>query len=297
MTLTVGSVCSGIGGLELGLLAAGLGPVLWQIEIDPFCRAVLARHWPDVDRSVTDVRDEAAIRGLRRVELVCAGFPCQPASSAGKRRGRADERWLWPSIDRLLRVVRPRFVFLENVAALLTVDGGAAFGDVLGSLASLGYAAEWTLLRASDVGAPHRRERLFVLADLADTDGDGLLRLGEDDVRPVPRLGEQRGHDADGRGALGRGRTPDQPAGAAPLGLGGPQSVVGRGADGLPGRVDRWPARPGEAQADWEPPRVGKASDPTRPQRLRTLGNAVVEQQACAAWQLLWRRAQARRAA
>lgn len=154
---TVGSLCSGIGGLELGLELAGLGPVRWQCEVDPFCRRVLRHHWPDAVLH-EDIR---TLTAPKPVDVVCAGFPCQPASVAGKREGMSDARWLWPEVARVVGLVRPRFVMLENVPGLLTVDAGRAFGAVLGDLASLGFDAEWDMFRASDVGAPHRRERLF----------------------------------------------------------------------------------------------------------------------------------------
>jgi DNA (cytosine-5)-methyltransferase 1 len=98
-----------------------------------------------------------------RVDLITAGFPCQPASIAGSHRGTSDERWIWPLIADIIRRVEPGIVFLENVPGLLSVDRGHAYRGVLESLAELGFDAEWSLLRASDVGAPHRRERLFVL--------------------------------------------------------------------------------------------------------------------------------------
>lgn len=163
MTLTVGSLFSGIGGLDLGLEACGLGPVLWQVEHDPFCRSILARHWPHAARAVHDVR-LAGRNNLARVDLVCGGFPCQPHSLAGRRKATEDDRWLWPDFARIVGELGPRFVFLENVPGLLSSGHGGALAEVLGSLAALGYAAEWDCFRGSDVGAPHRRERWFLLA-------------------------------------------------------------------------------------------------------------------------------------
>src|SRR6266487_3849645 len=98
-----GSLFSGIGGLDLGLERAGM-ECRWQVEIDPYCQAVLRKHWPGVPKyeDVRTISDE-----LERVDLVCGGFPCQPVSLAGRRRGAADERWLWPEFARLLRVLRP----------------------------------------------------------------------------------------------------------------------------------------------------------------------------------------------
>src|SRR5512139_2392629 len=98
--LTVGSLFSGIGGLELGLERAGMA-VRWQVEIDPYCRKVLAKHWPDVAR-YEDVRDVGR-HNLEPVDLICGGFPCQPVSLAGKRMGDGDDRWLWPEFIRVVR--------------------------------------------------------------------------------------------------------------------------------------------------------------------------------------------------
>lgn len=178
------SLCAGIGGLDLGLERAGWRCV-GQVEIDHFCRAVLAHHWPDVPRW-DDLRTFPPVAGA---DLICAGFPCQPVSHAGRRRAQADDRWLWPEVARILRVVRPRFVLLENVVGLLT----AGFGDVLGDLAALGFDAEWGVLSAADVGAPHLRERIFIVA-VADGDGgrQAELEKGYDPealLWPRPRAG------------------------------------------------------------------------------------------------------------
>ncbi len=155
--MKVGSLFSGIGGLDLGLERAGM-QVRWQIENDSYCQRVLAKHWPDVPR-YGDIKEvDPAI--LEPVELICGGFPCQPVSLAGKRLAQNDERWLWPEFARIIRVLRPRFVLLENVPGLLS----AGMGDVLGDLAALGYDAEWSVLSACAMGAPHTRERVFVLA-------------------------------------------------------------------------------------------------------------------------------------
>ena len=168
-TQRVLSLFSGIGGLDLGLrLVARRARVVCYVEGEAYCAAILAARMEDglLDKAPvwSDVRtfDVDTWRGL--VDGVLAGFPCQPASLAGKRRGHRDERWLWPDIRRILGAVRPGWVFLENVPGLLTVNGGAAFQEVLGSLAALGFDAEWGCYRATDVGAPHRRERLFMLA-------------------------------------------------------------------------------------------------------------------------------------
>ncbi|KKM62118.1 hypothetical protein LCGC14_1524980, partial [marine sediment metagenome] len=153
-----GSLYSGVGGMDLGLDRAGWIPQ-WQVEINPYRRQVLERHWPDVQR-FTDVREVGA--ELAPVDLIAAGFPCQPFSVAGRNRGEADERNMWPDTIRVIRAVRPRFALLENVPGLLA---HSYFGTILGDLAEAGYDAEWFCIRASDFGATHRRKRLFIVAD------------------------------------------------------------------------------------------------------------------------------------
>lgn len=157
--MTIGSLFSGIGGLELGLERAGLGPVVWQVEQDEFCRSVLAKHWPSVDRSVTDVRD-ATVGTLSRVDIVCGGFPCQDVSSAGSRAGLAGSRsGLWREFARIVGELEPAWVVVENVAsgAKLWVD------VVVRDLGQLGYEALPLPIAASDCGAPHLRRRVFVV--------------------------------------------------------------------------------------------------------------------------------------
>jgi len=154
---TIGSLFSGIGGLELGLERAGLGPTVWQVEADPFCRRVLAKHWPEAGR-YDDVR---TARDLAPVDIVCGGFPCQDLSYAGSGAGLDGARsGLWFEYLRIVRALRPRFVVVENVPALLT----RGLGVVLGGLAESGYDAVWDCIPAQSVGAPHRRDRVFVVA-------------------------------------------------------------------------------------------------------------------------------------
>jgi DNA (cytosine-5)-methyltransferase 1 len=160
--LTIGSLFSGIGGLELGLERAGLGPVKWQVENDRYCNRILEKHWPAVKR-YGDIRS-VKWRNVERVDLVCGGFPCQPVSNAGKKQGDKDERWLWPEFVRCLRTIRPGYAIVENVPGLFSIDDGRIAGQVFGDLALLGYDAEWGIVSASDVGAPHLRKRIFILA-------------------------------------------------------------------------------------------------------------------------------------
>ena len=161
--ITFGSLFAGIGGFDLGFERAGM-KCRWQVEIDPYCQKVLAKHWPDVGRW-DDVRTfPPAPAEDWRVDVVCGGPPCQPTSRAGLRLGTEDERWMWPDTIRIIHEMAPRVVVLENPPALLSLDDGRAFGAILGGLAECGLDAEWDVLPAGAFGLSHFRERLFVVA-------------------------------------------------------------------------------------------------------------------------------------
>lgn len=161
--MTVGSLFSGIGGFDLGFERAGFD-IRWQVEIDPFCRAVLGKHWPEV-RRYEDIREVTAFVGLGHqlepVDVLCGGFPCQDVSSAGPRIGIGGERsGLWGEFHRLICELRPRYIVVENTEGLLA----RGLDRVLGDLAGSGYDAEWSCIQAADLGAPHERERIFLVA-------------------------------------------------------------------------------------------------------------------------------------
>lgn len=282
---TIGSLFSGIGGLDLGLEWAGLGRVAWQVEKDAYCRQVLAKHWPDAVR-YEDVRAVGA-HNLSRVDVLCGGFPCQDISVAGKGAGLAGARsGLWSEYARIIRELRPRIVVVENVSALVV----RGLDRVLCDLAASGYDAVWFHLRASDVGAPHLRERLFIVAyadGVRESQSQGAFEeLGEraiDSSEAVGNTHSQRGGDEQlcpsqsAEAALQRrgGRSRRKPGASAQSRVGGVLDGLSRGMDGP------WPAAQSEAQAAWEPPRVAK-SESGRIKRLAALGNAVVPQLAYA---------------
>lgn len=151
-----GSLFAGIGGLDLGMERAGL-TCAWQVEQDPFCQSILAKHWPHVAR-YGDVREVGG--ELEPVDLVCGGFPCQPFSIAGDQRGADDDRNLWPEMLRVVEILRPRWVVGENVAAL----ADSYLDTVADDLERAGYAVRAVVLPAAAFGLPQKRERLFVLA-------------------------------------------------------------------------------------------------------------------------------------
>ena len=251
---TVGSLFAGIGGIDLGLEWAGF-ETAWFCEQDEYCQKILARHWPGVP-CFPDVRgiDENAAR----VDVLAGGFPCQPVSTAGRRLAQDDPRWLWPEFARLIRLLRPRGVLLENVPGLLT----AGFGNVLGDLAESGYDAEWDCIPAAAAGAPHRRDRVFIIATPRPVaDAALMLSNGSDHYAsqcPQPSaVSKSRNRswpapmaDANSAGSQGRGPGWTTANRAGQSGIWPAEPAVGRVANGIPNRVDR----------------------------LRALGNAVVPQ-------------------
>lgn len=151
MTLKIGSLCSGFGGLDLSVMDVLDAEIAWHCQYDPddkhqYAAKILDAHWPGVPNH----GDITAVdwTSVEPVDILTAGFPCQPVSNAGKRKGHEDDRWLWPDVADAVRALRPRLVFLENVSAILV----RGFGAVADSLAALGYDFAWTCLRASDVG-------------------------------------------------------------------------------------------------------------------------------------------------
>jgi DNA (cytosine-5)-methyltransferase 1 len=257
---------SGIGGFSLGLERAGFQTVAF-CEIDPWCRRVLAKHWPGVP-CYDDVRqlDAARLRadGIDSIDAICGGFPCQDISSAGNKAGLAGARsGLWFEFHRLIGELRPRYVIVENVADLLH----RGLGDVLGGLAAIGYDAEWHCLPAAAVGAPHRRDRVWIVAyPNADgwrceverlpqhADEQGQLRSQSDRLRAPGSGARPAAADADSGGRQYSGTWAEHvdvgQVRAAGLRQWGVEPELGRVVDGFPGRVDR----------------------------IRALGNAVVPQ-------------------
>jgi DNA (cytosine-5)-methyltransferase 1 len=290
VTLSVGELFAGIGGIGIGLERAGMR-VAWQCEIDPFCRSVLARHYPGVPcyhdvRSIDDTTP--------KVDVLAGGFPCQPVSQAGRRLAQADERWLWPAFARAIRILRPRYVVVENVPGLLA----RGMGDVLGDLAALGFDAEWTVFGARDVGAPHRRDRVWIVAWRPDADGDGQQGEPERDERPAAGEPAPLGDDADGlrlavadatrggRRAVERylpEREPDADRRGAVMADADGARLEGPGREHrLREAVERAGRRSESAVGGgWAvEPDVGRVAYgiPARVDRLRALGNAVVPQ-------------------
>ncbi|QOC89680.1 DNA cytosine methyltransferase [Micromonospora craniellae] len=164
----IGSLCSGYGGLDLAVELVLGGQLAWYAETDRHASTVLAHHWPGIP-NLGDIRTVDWTR-VEAVDILTAGFPCQDISNAGKRVGIAGEHSsVWKHVATAVRVLRPRLLFVENVAALLRRGLDVVHAD----LAEIGYDTSWLCLRASDVGAAHRRDRLFLLATPTPPRGGG----------------------------------------------------------------------------------------------------------------------------
>lgn len=256
--MKIGSLCSGYGGLDLGVMEVLGGEVAWHVEYDAAPSKILEHHWPNVpnygDLTVLDWST------LPPVDVITAGYPCQPFSIAGKRKGADDERHLWPYIKDAIRQLRPRLVFLENVRGHLTLG----FGRVVGDLAELGYDTRWVCIRAADAGAPHGRARVFIAAHPA---GQPWSIGNGDDVRagcgtigrePSPGRGsaedsdratlDQRGFAASGQAEGGRSRTNVGRRGGAPSAA---ADSDGFGIIGGIERVERDADRPDGSDSIW----------------------------------------------
>lgn len=165
---------AGIGGFSLAAHWMG-----WQttafVEWDKFNQKVLKKNFPNTP-IYGDIREFDGTKYRGTVDLICGGFPCQPFSAAGKREGQADDRYLWPEMLRVIREVRPAWVVGENVAGLLSMDGGDVLGEILASLENEGYNVQTFLIPAIATGAPHRRARLWIIANLSGIDVWGHSR-------------------------------------------------------------------------------------------------------------------------
>ena len=264
-TINVLSFCSGYAGIERGLDLAGVKHrVLAYVEIEAFAIANLVAKMEDGTLEsapiYTNLKTFPAHLFRDCVDLITGGYPCQPFSSAGKRLGDEDPRHLWPYIADAIDDVRPGRVFFENV------DGHISMGlrEVLSALEGRGYRQTWGVFSAAEVGAPHQRKRVFIMADA----GCSSSAEGEQPSEPRPA------------------RTSEPSAGAR-----------GGMHEGANEEGSRWAARPGQEQYSWEEPRTIRRTQPgmggapdgsaNRVDRLRLLGNGVVPQTVAKAWTTL----------
>jgi DNA (cytosine-5)-methyltransferase 1 len=171
--MKIGSLCSGYGGLDMAVEAYFNAKTVWMCDNDKYASIVIKERWglPNLGNL-----KEVDWTTVEPIDILTAGYPCQPFSNAGLRKGLNDERHIWPSIKEIISQLRPNIVILENVRGHLTIG----FKEVLQDLTEIGYDAQWAIVRASDVGAPHRRERLFVLAQPSNTNSQRSIIRGQE---------------------------------------------------------------------------------------------------------------------
>ena len=308
------SFCTGYAGLELGLIRAGVDVrTVCYVEVEVYVQAVLAQAIQEKRLCSaplwTDLKTFPAqeFRGL--VDGFTCGYPCQPFSSAGKRKGEEDPRHLWPYLRKHIQAIRPSWVFAENVHGHVSLG----LSTVLADLEEDGYQAVWGIFSAEETGAPHQRKRVYILAQRkdercrgrSDQDRDDREGLSESkgEKQPILRC-ETTGCCRESRELAyteNRWRKPTK----SKRGQSFERGSSNRERASREGQKTKWPARPGQKQHDWEEPRVTEAKpqlggatdgftcgvDPiaNRTDRLRLLGNGVVPQTAELAWKTLWR--------
>jgi len=284
------SLCAGYGGIDLGLgrVIPDLRTVAF-LEVEAFAVANLAAKMEagrlDVAPIWTNLKTFDWQPFRDRVDIMSGGYPCQPFSAAGKRLGKEDPRHLWPYIRDGIDAVQPRQCFFENV------EGHISLGlrEVLSDLESRNYKTAWGIFSAAEVGAPHQRKRVFILAKLGDSEYDGLPT--KQVIRSHEDAGNQRGEEeptasrqpagasrpANVPSVQGRieGSEREEPAQSRSVGSTAGISRQEQGEEGYAGVPDHrcyqvWPSRPGEPQHEWEPPRVvGDTTNKRLPKRRR----------------------------
>ena len=292
-------LCSGIGGCAMAAGWAGFETIGFA-EIDPYCCKILKRHWPGI-KNYGDIRraDFSSLRGT--VTVLSAGVPCQPASLAGKRRGAADERWLWEAVLDVVGSVQATWCLLENPDGILTLG---EFGGILLRLESLGYAVRAFRVPANAVGAKHRRYRVFIVAHAdnsqwrqsqsAGNEFNGSASGRQEAADRLARSGEEALRHAAGtrlpsRGCSQSGTFWDQAWREKSSGRGnGTETVADADRAGLEEHFSRQSGQCATIERGGringfrltEPPLCGRADGiPNRLQRLKALGNSIVPQQ------------------
>jgi DNA (cytosine-5)-methyltransferase 1 len=297
MSLTIGSLFSGIGGLELGLEMAGLGPVLWQVENDGLCRVILKKHWSDAKR-FDDVKER---REYPYVDVICGGFPCQDVSAAGLGKGikKGTRSGLWLEFARIVGEVRPRWVVVENVAS----GKKRWLPKVRQDLHLLGYDSAAVAISAADVGAPHLRRRIFVIACQYAADANSVSLWQQHGRRSGPggqrkTLATEHGSEGPVADADGERQSQSKEIESEERRWAGHSSGRADAAHTHVARLEEWclelarqeltaAERSRASQHAWSvEPDVGRVVDGTAPRldrmvdtrRLMQLGNAVVPQ-------------------
>ena len=278
--MKIGSLCTGYGGLDMAVEAFFGAETIWTCEFDKYASQVIEKRINKPNHGDLKTTDWTKVEPI---DILTAGYPCQPFSYAGSRKGADDERHLWPYIKEIIGILRPQFVVLENVRGHF----GLGFGKVIGDLATIGYDATWRLVRASDVGAPHRRERLFILAYA------NRGRSRQQSTISTPLL-EHRNGIAQHSNTNGQ-RRPLVGVGVGEIrNQGQPQSIASELVKTIHEREVPAPLDQGKLNAKFVEYMMGLPEGwvtdvgLSRSQQLKILGNGVVPQQAEYALELLW---------
>jgi DNA (cytosine-5)-methyltransferase 1 len=261
---------SGIGGFSIGLEEAGFETAAF-CEIEDYPRAVLRKHWPDtpIYRDVRQLTGEQLRADGIVPDLLCGGYPCQPFSVAGRQRGEEDPRHLWPEVHRLIRELRPRWVVCENVSGHIKLG----LDEVLSTLEAEGYTCWPFIIPACSVDAPHKRDRVWIVANATSDYASGRPKKDEGESREE-RLQQRHEHRVSGKSGEIRAAMADsdsdrpQRSGAEQVyGVGDLSRQSGGGGTDF---RDGWPVEPN----------VGRVVDglPRRSHRIKALGNAIVPQ-------------------
>lgn len=281
------SLFSGIGGMDIGFSAAGFN-IIAQVEIDKYCRRVLKRHAPEWWKNAeqfTDVCEFGRNSVKGEIAVIFGGFPCQPHSVAGKRKGAMDSRNLWPEFRRIISEFRPRAVLLENVPGILSTGYAPT---IIAELAQMGYVGSAGIISARDAGAPHRRERWWCVAY---SDSKRWSSRQPDGVASSAKFNHRR-RDTKELVYTKKVRSPKPFRGRIETSRWVNRSIqqtqyrrqieprLGRSNNGLPHWLDkpRWPAPQGIYQHDYEAPRTVQKKTIHDTNRIKALGNAVIPQ-------------------
>jgi len=282
MKLRVLDLFSGIGGFSLGLERTGGFETVAFCEFAEFPRKVLAKHWPDVP-IFNDVRTLKGSDIDGPIDVVCGGYPCQPFSTAGQRRGEEDDRHLWPEFNRIVAELRPAWVIGENVTGHISMG----LDNVLSDLEGQGYACRTFVIPSCAVNAPHRRERVWTVAhsEIKRSNERGVTKSIREEIQGKIRASGrhvahsddarlQRGQEAGNTKCIGARRNEQSKrCGDTPRSARRTESAMGGMADGISAGMDghcRWP----------DEPDIGRVASGVkdRAHRLKALGNAVVPQ-------------------
>jgi len=197
--MTHGSLFSGIGGFDLAAQWAGIRN-LFQVEIDEFCLQVLEKNFPESQR-FKDIKEFDGTQYKGKIDIISGGFPCQPFSLAGKRKGKEDDRFLWAEMLRVISEIQPTWVIAENVYGLVSIDNGMVFEQVLADLENIGYETQAFIIPACAKNAPHRRDRVWIIGNLQSSPFADTKNDRDRDERPNVSRSEQSEQIREGMGS------------------------------------------------------------------------------------------------